>query len=225
MLTGTRHEVRNDCNRELFVLAALVGFREQPERFRTSLAVLVVSQMYRSQQPIDCLLSCRIQRRAVTRQQNKRLAERAGCLHPEYSGFFESPAKYLEWYRRNGPAHDKDAPVVAVLLYRKWVVTAVSTSAALLLTCLAISALHDVPASSQHPIWRSVICPTSRLCDMRLLDGQARDHTAAVHRAASESTGGRWPGAGAHLHQWRGGAPDCARSADQCHGAGRHCCR
>lgn len=45
-----------------------------------------------------------------------------GCLHPEYSGYFSSPAEYLKWYR----GHQKvaaEAPVVAVLLYRKHVIT------------------------------------------------------------------------------------------------------
>ncbi len=43
----------------------------------------------------------------------------AGCLHPDYAGFFEIPSKYLQWYRRSGPVRDATAPVVAVLLYRK----------------------------------------------------------------------------------------------------------
>ena len=27
----------------------------------------------------------------------------AGCLHPEREGFFETPARYLDWYHREGP--------------------------------------------------------------------------------------------------------------------------
>lgn len=47
------------------------------------------------------------------------MARAAGCLHPDHEGYFESPAQYMAWYRRHGPLKDsKDAPVVAVLLYR-----------------------------------------------------------------------------------------------------------
>ena len=43
----------------------------------------------------------------------------AGCLHPDHEGYFESPAQYLAWYRQHGPLRgNKEAPVVAVLLYR-----------------------------------------------------------------------------------------------------------
>ncbi len=47
----------------------------------------------------------------------------AGCLHPDHEGFFESPAQYLKWYGRRGPVQDAAAPTVAVLLYRKHVIT------------------------------------------------------------------------------------------------------
>ena len=49
-----------------------------------------------------------------------------GLLHPDYPGFFESPRKYLEWYK----THCRDAmnrvstkPIVGILLYRKHVIT------------------------------------------------------------------------------------------------------
>ena len=47
-----------------------------------------------------------------------------GLLHPDYpSGYFATPAEYLEWYSREGPLRGTGAPVVAVLLYRKHVIT------------------------------------------------------------------------------------------------------
>ena len=43
----------------------------------------------------------------------------AGCLHPDYDGFLETPAQYLKWYLKHGPLKDMaNAPRVAVLLYR-----------------------------------------------------------------------------------------------------------
>lgn len=44
-----------------------------------------------------------------------------GLLHPEYPGYFESPRSYLDWYRQQ--AADLSLPVVALLLYRKHVIT------------------------------------------------------------------------------------------------------
>jgi magnesium chelatase subunit H len=43
-----------------------------------------------------------------------------GLLHPNYSGYFESPKQYLEWYRTQTKA---SLPVVGLLLYRKHVIT------------------------------------------------------------------------------------------------------
>ncbi|NEO31863.1 MAG: magnesium chelatase subunit H [Symploca sp. SIO3C6] len=45
-----------------------------------------------------------------------------GLLHPDYQGYFESPQKYLEWYRRTKP-ETWHLPVTGILLYRKHVVT------------------------------------------------------------------------------------------------------
>jgi magnesium chelatase subunit H len=45
-----------------------------------------------------------------------------GLLHPDYQGYFESPRKYLEWYRQAKP-ENWHLPVVGILLYRKHVVT------------------------------------------------------------------------------------------------------
>lgn len=46
-----------------------------------------------------------------------------GCLHPDYDGYFETPKQYLAWYKQNGALRGTKAPVAAVLLYRKHVVT------------------------------------------------------------------------------------------------------
>lgn len=45
-----------------------------------------------------------------------------GLLHPDYDGYFESPQKYLEWYRQTKP-QTWHLPVVGILLYRKHVIT------------------------------------------------------------------------------------------------------
>ena len=47
-----------------------------------------------------------------------------GCLHPAAPGrYFSSPAEYWTWYCKEGPIQDRTAPIVAVLLYRKHVIT------------------------------------------------------------------------------------------------------
>mmetsp|Transcript_27930 Transcript_27930/g.78984 ORF Transcript_27930/g.78984 Transcript_27930/m.78984 type:complete len:1563 (-) Transcript_27930:449-5137(-) len=46
-----------------------------------------------------------------------------GCLHPDYDGFFSSPREYMRWYEKEGALRGTSAPVVAVLLYRKHVIT------------------------------------------------------------------------------------------------------
>ncbi|WP_448561867.1 magnesium chelatase subunit H [Trichothermofontia sp.] len=54
-----------------------------------------------------------------------------GLVHPDYAGYFESPRAYLEWFKATKPlgkaGHQRrgatDAPVVAILLYRKHVIT------------------------------------------------------------------------------------------------------
>jgi magnesium chelatase subunit H len=45
-----------------------------------------------------------------------------GLLHPDYTGYFESPRNYLEWYRQTKP-ETWHLPVVGILLYRKHVIT------------------------------------------------------------------------------------------------------
>ncbi|NEN88554.1 MAG: magnesium chelatase subunit H [Okeania sp. SIO3H1] len=44
-----------------------------------------------------------------------------GLLHPDYQGYFESPKKYLEWYRQE--KQTSPTPIVGILLYRKHVIT------------------------------------------------------------------------------------------------------
>ncbi|GAB4822001.1 hypothetical protein N2152v2_009047 [Parachlorella kessleri] len=46
-----------------------------------------------------------------------------GCLHPQHAGYFSTPADYMRWYSQHGPVRDPAAPTVAVLLYRKHVIT------------------------------------------------------------------------------------------------------
>ncbi|MER3434269.1 MAG: magnesium chelatase subunit H [Leptolyngbya sp. ERB_1_1] len=43
-----------------------------------------------------------------------------GLLHPDYTGYFESPKQYLEWYRQR---FHSNCPTVGILLYRKHVIT------------------------------------------------------------------------------------------------------
>ena len=44
-----------------------------------------------------------------------------GLLHPDYSGYFESPRQYLDWYQTQHSSSDH--PIVGILLYRKHVIT------------------------------------------------------------------------------------------------------
>ena len=49
-----------------------------------------------------------------------------GCLHPSYRGgrgFFSSPAEYMKWYEKEGPLRGTGAPIAAIILYRKHVIT------------------------------------------------------------------------------------------------------
>ena len=47
-----------------------------------------------------------------------------GCLHPSAPGrFFSSPSEYMKWYDSEGPIRNTKAPTVALLLYRKHVIT------------------------------------------------------------------------------------------------------
>ncbi len=57
-----------------------------------------------------------------------------GLLHPDYSGYFESPKAYLEWYQKNITEKSNsvetrliaslpNSPIIGILLYRKHVIT------------------------------------------------------------------------------------------------------
>ncbi len=51
-----------------------------------------------------------------------------GLLHPDYSGYFESPQEYLDWYKNSSPLAKElkvktELSVVGILLYRKHVIT------------------------------------------------------------------------------------------------------
>ncbi len=49
-----------------------------------------------------------------------------GCVHPTYGGgrrVFATPQDYMAWYAKEGPLRNTNAPRVAVLLYRKHVIT------------------------------------------------------------------------------------------------------
>ncbi|CAI7886146.1 unnamed protein product [Closterium sp. NIES-53] len=46
-----------------------------------------------------------------------------GLYHPDYDGYFTSPSAYLRWFRSTQSSLPPSAPVVALLLYRKHVVT------------------------------------------------------------------------------------------------------
>ncbi|HEY9886991.1 MAG TPA: cobaltochelatase subunit CobN, partial [Candidatus Obscuribacterales bacterium] len=56
-------------------------------------------------------------------------APNMGLLHPDYDGYFESPRAYLEWYitsadcRPQAASAGQNSPVIALLLYRKHVIT------------------------------------------------------------------------------------------------------
>jgi magnesium chelatase subunit H len=45
-----------------------------------------------------------------------------GLLHPDYQGYFATPQEYLTWYYQQFPERQVN-PVIAILLYRKHVIT------------------------------------------------------------------------------------------------------
>lgn len=91
----------------------------------------------------------------------------AGCLHPDYDGYFASPAEYLEWYARHGAlAGHTDAPTVAVLLYRKHVITQQGYIAQLV-RCFEADGVRPVPifinGIEAHTVVRHCPTPSCRL--------------------------------------------------------------
>ncbi|EIE25813.1 hydrogenobyrinic acid a,c-diamide cobaltochelatase, partial [Coccomyxa subellipsoidea C-169] len=68
-----------------------------------------------------------------------------GCLHPDYDGYFSTPAEYLAWYAKHGALRDRaEAPTVAVLLYRKHVITGQGYIAQLV-RCFEADGVRPVP--------------------------------------------------------------------------------
>ena len=68
-----------------------------------------------------------------------------GCLHPSVPGrYFSTPAEYWSWYCREGPVQSSTAPIVAVLLYRKHVITA-QPYIAQLIECMEEQGLRPLP--------------------------------------------------------------------------------
>lgn len=68
-----------------------------------------------------------------------------GCLHPAVPGrYFSTPAEYWQWYCKEGPIQDSTAPVVAVLLYRKHVITK-QPYVEQLIECMEAQGLRPVP--------------------------------------------------------------------------------
>lgn len=69
----------------------------------------------------------------------------AGCLHPDHQGYFNTPAEYTKWYASHGPLRaNANAPTVALLLYRKHVITGQSYIATLIST-LEAEGIRPVP--------------------------------------------------------------------------------
>jgi magnesium chelatase subunit H len=88
-----------------------------------------------------------------------------GCLHPQAinhtaNGMFTSPIEYMKWYRQHGPVQDPAAPTVAVLLYRKHVITE-QPYIADLIECLEAEGLIPLPifinGVEAHTIVRDVL--------------------------------------------------------------------
>lgn len=46
-----------------------------------------------------------------------------GLLHPDYEGYFLNPQAYWQWYQTRSPLAMTQAPIVAILIYRKHVIT------------------------------------------------------------------------------------------------------
>lgn len=70
-----------------------------------------------------------------------------GCLHPlapKASPYWESPARYWDWYQQHGPVQDHQAPVVALLLYRKHVITK-QPYILQLIECLESQGIRPIP--------------------------------------------------------------------------------
>ena len=107
-----------------------------------------------------------------------------GCLHPSLPGkFFSSPADYWAWYEREGPVQDKKAPIIAVLLYRKHVITK-QPYIEQLIECMEAQGLRPVPifinGVEAHTVVRDQLTTTHEAS--LLAAGQATSPT--LHRNA-----------------------------------------
>ena len=85
-----------------------------------ALPSLSSSLLSRCPQP-DC--TCCRQAMLTMHLLGSRCACWAGCLHPDHQGVFDSPAAYMAWYGKHGTLRGTRAPVAALLLYRKHVIT------------------------------------------------------------------------------------------------------
>lgn len=96
-----------------------------------------------------------------------------GCLHPQANGMFNSPVEYMKWYGQHGPVQDAAAPTVAVLLYRKHVITE-QPYIADLIECLEAEGLRPLPifinGVEAHTIVRDVL---TTVHEQQLLKTQA----------------------------------------------------
>lgn len=83
----------------------------------------------------------------------------AGCLHPGHTGYFDGPASYMQWYAKHGPVQDPSAPTVALLLYRKHVLTD-QLYIPQLISCLEAQGVRPVPIFINGEVFRgSRVCP------------------------------------------------------------------
>lgn len=81
-----------------------------------------------------------------------------GCLHPDYDGYFGTPTEYLAWYAKLGALRDRaDAPTVAVLLYRKHVITQQGYIAQLV-RCFEEDGVRPVPIFINGIEAHTVVC-------------------------------------------------------------------
>ena len=83
-----------------------------------------------------------------------------GLIHPLSPQLFDSPQDYMKWYEKSGPVQDPDAPAVAVLLYRKHVITE-QPYIGDLVACLEAEGLKPLPifinGVEAHTIVRDVL--------------------------------------------------------------------
>lgn len=89
-----------------------------------------------------------------------------GCVHPAYgrgTRVFTTPQQYMQWYKVEGPLRSTNAPIVAVLLYRKHVITQ-QPYVLELISCLEEQGVLPVPifinGVEGHTIVRDVVTTT-----------------------------------------------------------------